>query len=259
MPVSPWPHPRSPLLLKRLQCSSSSGSVPLQCPCPALTPLCFITNYSLRSPGWPAPKLALHSSPVPRLLRSALCRGLPDLFPILTLPPSASHTANCLITTSTDKMSHIHFKFNMLRTEHTISPASKVSYPPGAPVSAYGIIIASPVSQACSLSSLAFTHHPLTHSPHPLKFNIHLLPKFNAITLALIIRFYQHANLLNDLPASTYFKTAFMLDILKNGFDHIIHCSTQKPLKVPHLLKSRTILPIHPRSSPQEHCSNVSH
>lgn len=61
-----------------------------------------------------------------------------------------------------------------------------------------------------SKSSLTFTHHPITHSPHPLKSYIHLLlPKHNAIILALIIRFHHHTNLLHNLSASTYLKTAF--------------------------------------------------
>ena len=72
-----------------------------------------------------------------------------------------------------------------------------------------------------SLSHHFYSSSSLTHSPHPLKSYIYLfLPKCTAVTVALIIiRFYHHVNLLNDLPASTS------------------------------SLKSRTILPVHPNPS----------
>lgn len=134
----------------------------------------------------------------------------PDLS-ALALLPSPSHISNSLITISTDLMSHQYLPCNMLRL-NTIYSTSKVSSPGARFLLMRWSLPLPRVRPQISKSSLTFTHHPLTHSPHPLKSYIHLLlPKHNAIILALIIRFHHHTNLLNNLSASTYLKTAFIL------------------------------------------------
>ena len=127
--------------------------------------------------------LALHPPPVPRLSRSAIWGSLPDPSPILTLLPSPSHIFSCLITTSTGRMSHTYFKYNMLKTVPTICPTSEVSYSLWSPCFCLWDDHCHPhESSLLPKSPLTFTHLPLTH----------FLPKCNAMTLTLIIRFYHH-------------------------------------------------------------------
>lgn len=102
-----------------------------------------------------------------RLPTSALCRGLPDLFPVLALFPSSSHISNFLITISTDFLSHQYLKFNILRSDHTIYPISNTRSLLWAPVSAYEMITATPMSQAKNLEVITdiYSSSSLTHTP----------------------------------------------------------------------------------------------
>lgn len=176
------------------------------------------------SPQVASPQAA--SPPVLRFPRSALCRGslvslLPHFAPKFRqhFQLSDNYLHQCNVSLVPSSCSQVN----------TLYPTSKVS-PPGAPVSAYEMMTVTDGNQAPSLYVITDFYSSSSYlSPHPLQSYIHLLlPTHSDITLALIIKFYYHTNLLHDLLASTYLKIAFVLHFLKYGFDmSLLYCKCQ--------------------------------
>lgn len=141
--------------------------------------LCFITDYSLHPPTQPTPKLPVNSSCSPLSSNSKASKLSAEISQILFPPWPCSQVPATFSNAwwPPSLMSHQYFKFNMLRTEHTICLTCKVSSPP---IFAYGDVHCHPHESGLkSLSSLTFTHHPLTHS-HIL-WNPILIPIPNAL------------------------------------------------------------------------------